>query len=270
MGHTAGVYTAGRMEEVELAVAEYETGFGVQLWKIYSDEVEISLVNPGGISIGPISSRLGSQRLRFPGTTVLLYYGKPSPYSKAQEIYMDFIPQGDFVENGNWKIQMMPRIVDAGQYDLWLPSGTVLNRSTRFLFPVPDTTLTIPSTSARAVTVGAYDDTYLSYADFSGRGFTRLNRQIKPDLVAPGVSVIAPKSGGGYEAVTGTSFAAPFVTGSAALMMQWGITDGNDPFLYGEKVKAYLIKGAQKLPGEETYPNQRLGWGTLCLERSFP
>lgn len=270
MGHTAGQYTAGRLAEVELAVAEYEPGFGVQLWKIYSDEVELSLVSPSGISIGPVSSRLGSQRLRFPDTTVLLYYGEPSPYSKAQEIYMDFIPGGNFVESGNWKIQMMPRVVEAGQYDLWLPSGTVLNRSTRFLFPVPDTTLTIPSTSARALSVGAYDDTYLSYADFSGRGFTRLNRQIKPDLVAPGVAVIAPKSGGGYEAVTGTSFAAPFVTGSAALMMQWGITDGNDPFLYGEKVKAYLIKGAKRLPGEETYPNPRLGWGTLCLERSFP
>lgn len=269
-GHTAGIFLEGQLEEVELAVAEYETGFSVQLWKVYWDEVEISLVNPGGITIGPISSRLGSQRLRFPDTTILLYYGEPSPFSKAQEIYLDFIPRGSFIESGNWKIQMMPRVIKAGSYDFWLPSGAVLNRSTRFLAPVPDTTLTIPSTAARAVSVGAYDDTYQSYADFSGRGFTRFHEQIKPDLAAPGVSVIAPKSGGGYEAVTGTSFAAPFVTGSAALMMQWGIVNGNDPFLYGEKVKAFLISGANHLPGEEIYPNPRLGWGTLCLARSFP
>ena len=70
--------------------------------------------------------------------------------------------------------------------------------------------------------------------------------------------------------MTGTSFAAPFVTGSAALMMQWGIVNGNDPYLYGEKLKAYLIRGARKLPGEAEYPNERVGYGALCLERSFP
>lgn len=269
-GHTGGVYSEGQMEEAELSVAEYETGFGVQLWKVYWDQVEISVVNPGGITLGPISSRLGSQRLRFPDTTILLYYGEPSPYSKAQEIYLDFIPRGNFVESGNWKIQMLPRVVRAGNYDLWLPSGAVLNRATRFLRPVPDTTLTIPAAAERAISVGAYDDAYLSYADFSGWGFTRLHEQIKPDLAAPGVSVIAPKSGGGYEAVTGTSFAAPFVTGSAALMMQWGIVNENDLFLYGEKLKAFLISGANHLPGEEVYPNPRLGWGTLCLQQSFP
>ena len=78
------------------------------------------------------------------------------------------------------------------------------------------------------------------------------------------------RAGGGYETVTGTSFAAPFVTGSAALMMQWGVVRGNDPFLYGEKLKAFLIRGARHLPGESVYPNPRIGWGTLCLTDSFP
>ena len=60
------------------------------------------------------------------------------------------------------------------------------------------------------------------------------------------------------------------MTGAAALMMEWGIIRGNDPFLYGEKVKSYLIKGARHLPGYEVWPNPQLGWGTLCLRDSLP
>ena len=64
--------------------------------------------------------------------------------------------------------------------------------------------------------------------------------------------------------------ATPFVTGSAALLMQWGIVEGNDPYLYGEKVKAYLIRGAKHLPILQEYPNPSLGWGVLCLRDSLP
>ena len=93
---------------------------------------------------------------------------------------------------------------------------------------------------------------------------------MKPDLVAPGVDVVSVKAGGGYGQFTGTSFATPFVTGASALLMQWGITDGNDPFLYGEKAAAYLEKGARPLPAFADYPNPQIGWGTLCLRESLP
>ena len=119
---------------------------------------------------------------------------------------------------------------------------------------------------------------YDSYADFSGRGYADRERTIgvvssglvKPDLVASGVDVLAPDIYGGYSTFTGTSFATPIVTGSAALLMEWGIVRGNDVFLYGEKVKAYLRAGAQPLRGEEEYPNERVGWGALCVSESIP
>ena len=60
------------------------------------------------------------------------------------------------------------------------------------------------------------------------------------------------------------------LSGAAALLMQWGITDGNDPFLYGEKAAAYLEKGARPLPAFADYPNPQIGWGTLCLRESLP
>ena len=78
--------------------------------------------------------------------------------------------------------------------------------------------------------MGAYDSTYDSYADFSGRGYVDAERTIgvisaglvKPDLAAPGVGILAPDLYGGYSPFTGTSFATPIVSGAAALLMEWG------------------------------------------------
>ena len=139
------------------------------------------------------------------------------------------------------------------------------NFGTRFLTPTPELTLTIPSTALNCITVGSYDDRQKIYSDFSGRGFTRIPVRVKPDLAAPGVNISAPAVGGGTALFTGTSFACPFVTGSAALLMEWGIQKGNDPFLFGEKVKAYLQKSARPIAAEREYPNPRLGYGTLCI-----
>ena len=269
-GHRAGSLVMGQEENAQLSIAPYETGMGVQLWKSYVDQFSIRLVTPSGEIIGPIDSRLGPQELRYGGTQILIYYGKPSPFSRAQEVYFDFLPVRDYLDSGIWTFRLTPERIVTGRYDMWLPSRGILNPSTRFLRPVPETTLTIPSTAANVISVGAYDDSYRAYADFSGRGFTRQTGQVKPDLAAPGVDIVTARRGGGYEAVTGTSFAAPFVTGSAALLMQWGILQGNDPFLYGEKVKAYFTRGARHLPGYDVRPNERLGYGTLCVRDSLP
>lgn len=52
--------------------------------------------------------------------------------------------------------------------------------------------------------------------------------------------------------------------------MEWGIVKGNDPYLYGEKLKAYLRRGAKPLPGITEYPNPKVGYGALCVGESIP
>lgn len=255
----------------ELSVAPLQSSFSVQIWKEYTDQFQVQIQTPSGRILGPLSEELGPARYRYGNTWILIYYGKPGPYSQAQEIYLDFIPDtGSYVESGIWRFVFLPRVIVVGRVDLWLPSSGVLNQSTRFLESSPETTLTIPSAAEKVITVGAYDSRYGVYADFSGRGFTRLTGQVKPDLAAPGVGITAPAVGGGYDTFTGTSFAAPMVTGSVALLMQWGIVNGNDPFLYGEKAKAYLRRGAKPIAGTGNDPNPQTGFGALCLRDSLP
>ena len=85
-------------------------------------------------------------------------------------------------------------------------------------------------------------------ATFSGRGVnvkSGLMLYAKPDITAPGVNIRIP--GNKEKTVTGTSFATPMVTGAAAMLMEWGIVKGNDQYMYGEKLKAYLINGATRV-----------------------
>jgi subtilisin family serine protease len=105
--------------------------------------------------------------------------------------------------------------------------------------------------------------------DFTNEDKALIDR-VKPDLVAPGVNLQTVSVRGGYTTVSGTSYATPIVAGAAALLMEWGIVRGNDPYLYGEKLKAYLIKGARTFPGAESLPNDRAGWGALCVAESIP
>lgn len=263
---------------VELSVAEYETTLNVQLWKSYTDQYRVILRSPGGVEARLPVSGEGSITLNMERTEILIYQGEPTPYAVTQEIYFDFIPADIYITPGIWTFFIEPLDIVTGQYYFYLPSAVTRNSNTRFLTPSPEITLTIPSTAQKVITVGAYDTAYESYADFSGRGYVYPQRTlglvaagvVKPDLVAPGVHITAPDTMGGYRQYTGTSFATPFVCGAAALLMQWGIVQGNDLFLYGEKVKAYLRNGAKPLRGEETYPNERVGWGALCVADSIP
>ena len=264
--HAAGKLRQGQTEIIEVGIGTYETTLNLQLWKAYADEIEIFIETPSGEKLPELSEKIGTQRYRAGETDLLIYYGKPGPFQVTQEIYFEFIPTGTYLTSGIWKLYLRGRRIKEGNYNLWLPGGNILNPMTGFYQPVASETLTIPSTAAKVITVGAYDSRLNAYADFSGRGGERLSYP-KPDLVAPGVNITAPVPGGGYANVTGTSFATPFVTGAAALMMEWGIVRRNDSFLWGEKVKAYLRRGAQPLPGFEKYPNESVGWGEDVIIR---
>ena len=270
-GHYVGMVGKEGLR-AEFSVGDYEPELNLQLWKSYYNDIRVTLISPGGERITLPKNERGAFRYRLEDTLVLAYLGTPLPYNALQEYYFEFLPgegTNTYLPTGIWTLEIVLLNENEGAVWLYLPSRAVRSDETGFFLSTPEGTLTIPSGAQRVITVGAYNSETGAYADFSGRGW-QTEERMKPDVVAPGVNVIAAVAGGGYQSVTGTSFATPYATGSAALIMEWGIIRGNDAYLYGQKVKAYFIRGAKKLRGITRYPDYRVGWGALCVDQSLP
>lgn len=272
-GHFAGKLSENEIQRISFAMGTYERSFSLQLWKWYADRMDISILSPAGEQYLIRNQDAGgeAQQAVMEQTKLLIFSGRPQPYRKREEVYIDFIPVETYLNTGIWTIEITPRRIVNGELRLYMPSAVVRSENTRFLLPSPAQTLTIPSTAQKVITVGAYNAYVRSYAAFSGRGDadSRRAENSKPDLAAPGVNIRIGEGEGGA-VVSGTSYATPFVTAAAALLMEYGIVHGNDPFLYGEKVKAYLHAGARQLPGYDIWPNDQVGWGALCVSESLP
>lgn len=272
-GHFAGKLSENEIQRISFAMGTYERSFSLQLWKWYADRMDISILSPAGEQYLIRNQNAGgeAQQAVMEQTKLLIFSGRPQPYRKREEVYIDFIPVETYLNTGIWTIEITPRRIVNGELRLYMPSAVVRSENTRFLLPSPAQTLTIPSTAQKVITVGAYNAYVRSYAAFSGRGDAGNDRaeNNKPDLAAPGVNIRIGEGEGGA-VVSGTSYATPFVTAAAALLMEYGIVQGNDPFLYGEKVKAYLHAGARQLPGYDIWPNDQVGWGALCVSESLP
>ncbi len=243
------------------------TEFYITLWKDFADSLTVEIVFPGGGSSGIIGIESQLKTVRHDDVSLTIIYGQPTHYSIRQEIFFNFTATEGTISPGVWKLIIRTGEIVDGLIDLWLPTTEEVTEGTFFSNPSINNTMTIPSTTLTAITVSGYNDRAGNFAEFSGRG--SLNMELpKPDVSAPAVGIISTKVGGGYDSFTGTSMAAPFVTGSAALMMEWGIVNDNDSFLYGERVKAFLRLGAVRTRNVK-YPNALFGYGKLCLNNTM-
>jgi minor extracellular serine protease Vpr len=265
--HYEGQIASAQIKEIEFFTASGIEQFYLSLWKNFADNFAVELVFPEGATSGVINIESQVKNVRINNLELTVIYGQPSHYSVRQEIYLNIRAITGTINTGLWKLKITAMNIVDGNFEIWLPTLEEVTAKTYFSTPTEVGTLTIPSTSQKAIKVSGYNDRIGNIAEFSGRGY--LNSALpNPDLAAPAVGILTTRSGGGYDSYTGTSFAAPFVTGSAALMMQWGIVEQKDPFLYGERLKAFLRLGANR-KAATNYPNNTFGYGTLCLNNTI-
>jgi subtilisin family serine protease len=86
------------------------------------------------------------------------------------------------------------------------------------------------------------------------------------ELAAPGVDIYSTYKGGGYATLSGTSMAAPHVTGAAALVIAGGIADVNGNGLISDEVRGRLQSTAEDL-GVVGRDNL-YGYGLVDVERA--
>ena len=265
-------HVGGKMkkeEDLDLNIGDGEKGIILDFFKPVLVDVSVEVISPTGISTGPIELS-ESYKERFVGREKIVVYSTgPKPFDIQGQTTISILPLGDTITSGGWRIIVRKLNNYEGYFDIWLPIAEGLNERTRFLQPSVYNTLGIPATVEGVISVGSYNFLNNNLSAFSGRGVVRPEWLIKPDLVAPGENILSTVEEQGFDTKSGTSMAAPQVSGICALLFEWGIIRNNDPFLYGERIKYYLIKGAKRTIFGEAYPNPDLGYGFVCLDRTM-
>jgi len=262
--HFSGKIEQNETMDIEFIISTARNSVFMTFWKSFVDIFHAQIIAPNGKSTNVLRGDEPMTMFRVDDVTVTIYNRQPNHYTEDQEIFALFEAKNPAMLEGVWRLRITGIHVIDGVFDVWLPTTEEVGKQTAFTKPSASKTITIPATAKSVISVGGYNHLLNSIADFSGRGYTRADVYIKPDIVAPAVNIMSAKVGGGHDAFTGTSMAAPFVAGSAALMLEWGIVKKNDPFLYGQRIKAFLKFGAKRSLGA-IYPNPEFGFGTLCL-----
>ncbi|WP_175560021.1 S8 family peptidase [Clostridium uliginosum] len=265
--HTSGTITeTADTKSIELKIDKSQKNIKFEIWISKPDKFSLSIISPSGEiieRIPPSLNKVTEIKFLYESTMIYVEYSIPETLTGEERITI----KARNIREGTWTFKLTGELVVTGKYDAYLIQRELLAPGTKFLNPDPYETLTIPSTSSYAISVGYYNQNNNSNVTESGRGYTRDGR-VKPDVVAGGVNALVTAVGGATQVISGSSVAAAVVAGCSALIFQWGIINGNDKNLYATKVKTYLIGGALKREGD-IYPNPQWGYGMVNLKGIF-
>ncbi len=266
--HTGGILQPGEKPgQVDLKVGENAGDVYLAVWNTVADRLSVSVRSPSGELVGRVPARPGVSlaadvKLVLEAARVQVEYHFPMEGSGGQLSIIRILG----ATPGVWTIGLHGDILLNGSYQVWLPMTGFVSPTVEFLAATPDYTVTCPASAVGVICCGAYDSASKSLYAKSSRG-PAWDGRILPDLTAPGVGVggIYPYGPG---AMSGTSAAAAVLAGLCALLLQWGVREGNDPAMSTYQIRAYLIRGCLRR-SDMAYPNNQWGYGSVQLMQSF-
>jgi len=226
----------------------------LEFWFRASDDLKFTLVTPNQLSCSVDRTK--------PENSVHDPRGTPSAYLSLTRFHTDNGDSrlvvlvrnnqgGALTQDGEWRLDIEGNSVFSdGTVHGWVERDDA--RAVHFKTGSPnELTLSIPGTARTVITVGACQPADpLRLSSSSSRGPTRDERH-KPELVAPGVDILAAQAGtaNGLIAMTGTSMAAPHVTGAVALLLARRARKKGQPQLNAAQVKAALSQCLKNFNG---------------------
>jgi subtilisin family serine protease len=258
--HKEGSVRAGGSEDLVWLTKYSLAGQEMEIWTPQGSRVAAEVIAPDGTSLGVAEP--GSNLSIGTDQDVVVYVGNlldnPGNHDNLIGIFI-----AGAVGAGQWSIRLHNRGAWEAPFHAWIERLDKAQSS--FESPTPGYTLGSISCGQETVCVGSYDAHKaarpLSY--FSSTGPTRDGRQ-KPELSAPGQFVIAARSGSkkGVVRMSGTSMAAPAVTGLIALMLAEAQRQGKD--VSSTALRQLLINGINPQGPGGGYWDPGYGFGRAC------
>ena len=257
--------TTGADQNIDIRVGDNAGHIYISIWSSASDRISVGARSPTGELVSRAPARSGvsyDSKLILEEAGVSILYFFPVEGSGSQLTVVKIFN----ATPGIWTIIVHGDIVLNGTYHSWLPLTGFVSPTVEFLTPNPYTTIVVPATAFGIITSGAYNGGTSSLYIRSSWGPSRSQVQ-SLDLVSPGVNVggVYPT---GYGTMDGTSVSTAITAGACALLLQWGIVEGNDPAMSTFQARAYLIRGCTRSENIK-YPNLQWGFGSLNLMQTF-
>lgn len=245
--HAKGSLTTNSTEKIIFTISPgIKASDIIDFWYKGSDRFSVQIQSPKGSISKIITPGSGEQSFELDGNSISVYSLLNQPFNQKNRIFIKIYvssPDGK-VTSGDWILHTIGDNVVDGQFDIWIEnnlSGMIFKSHNN-----ENSTITIPGTAKKAITVGSYygkkedKNNFGRISPSSSLGPT-LDRRNKPDIYAPGEQIISASNGvSRCKYVNGTSMAAPVVTGAIACML------GLNPTLSQEKIRECLINSARK------------------------
>lgn len=267
---SAGHHTDGDIEENEQAVIEInvpeKTAFTLEIWGKAPGVYAIGMDIAGGEIIDRIPPRFDRSQIIKPifgGGTIYVDYFLVEGQSGDELILVRFFD----TPRGLYRITLTATGTVEKQYRAWLPVSSFVPEGLVFTNPVTWGTVTVPGTAVTPIVSGAYNYSDGSIYVNGSRGYTA-DSVVKPDIAAPGVNITGAGPYGTKVTGSGSSISAACAVGAAALMQQWSRDRGLSPYINGNQIRQYLIRGADR-ENSRRYPDRYYGFGTLNLRKTF-